>query len=111
MPTKNGNGKLEAGRVLSQTFDPRAERFPIDEIAEKVGVCRRVAYELLANGEIGHLRVGNKFYSTQSDIDAYLRSRYTPRERSSKDKGGPERAALCFVAKERTTARRSCIER
>jgi excisionase family DNA binding protein len=84
MPAKNGNRQVVVGAepVLSQTFSAREGRFPVGEIARQICVCKKTAYELLASGQIGHLKVGNRFYATQRDIDEFLASRYRPAKRA-----------------------------
>ncbi len=76
MPAKP-NKQMTVG--AERFFDPRAERFPIGKVAEKLGLCDRITYELMHSGQLGHFRLGNKLYSTQADIDRYLESVYAPR--------------------------------
>lgn len=71
-----------AMEVEERVFDPRAPRFPVAEIAKQVGVCDRVIYEAMAKNELGFVKLGNAFLSTQQDIDQYILARYQPAKRA-----------------------------
>lgn len=48
-----------------------APAFTVGQVAKRWGVSQRQVYQLVADGEIGHLRIGKLIRVRREDIDAY----------------------------------------
>lgn len=49
----------------------------VSEVAELLRVSRMTVYRLIKQGELPAIRVGRGYRVRESDIDDYLRARYT----------------------------------
>jgi excisionase family DNA binding protein len=49
----------------------------VGEVAELLRVSRMTVYRLIKQGELPAIRVGRGYRVRESDIDEYLRARYT----------------------------------
>ena len=69
----------ERGRGVSRVAQSFADaRFlTVQEVAEKLRVSSMTVYRLIKNGDLPAVRVGRSFRVRDTDVDAYLASRYT----------------------------------
>jgi excisionase family DNA binding protein len=62
-------------RVAQSFADARF--LTVQEVAEKLRVSSMTVYRLIKNGDLPAVRVGRSFRVRDTDVDAYLASRYT----------------------------------
>ena len=57
--------------------DSRRERplLRVREVANLLGVCTAIVYDLVAKGELAHVRVSNAIRVAPPDLDAFLAAR------------------------------------
>ena len=60
---------------------PERALLPVREVAKLLGVCTAIVYELVANGELAHVRVSNSIRVAPPDLEAYLAARRRRRDR------------------------------
>jgi excisionase family DNA binding protein len=54
-------------------ISPYSEFITVDEIATTLRLSRMTIYRLLANGQLGHIRIGRNFRIPRSAFEEYLR--------------------------------------
>jgi excisionase family DNA binding protein len=53
----------------------RRDLLSVKDVAELLGICTAVVYELVSKGELPHVRVSNMIRVGREDFDAFLKAR------------------------------------
>ncbi len=64
------------GVAVAQSFS-KARFLTVQEVADLMRVSSMTVYRLIKAGDLPAVRVGRSFRVSESDVDAYLASRYT----------------------------------